>query len=69
MNLAGAWNLVVVSELLAAETGLGKRIAIAQKFFNTDQIFACLIVLGLIGFLLDLSLRLLLRVTCRWSVD
>ena len=69
VNLAGAWNLVVVSELLAAETGLGKRIAIAQKFFNTDQIFACLIVLGLIGFLLDLSLRLLLRVTCRWSVD
>lgn len=69
INMAAAWNLVVVAELVAAEVGLGKRIAIAQKFFNTDEIFACLIVLGLIGFLLDLSLRLILRSTCRWAMD
>ncbi|HEY9877165.1 MAG TPA: ABC transporter permease [Leptolyngbyaceae cyanobacterium] len=69
VNMAASWNLVVVAELVAAEMGLGKRVAIAQKFFNTDEIFACLIVLGLIGFLLDLSLRLLMRTTCKWALD
>ena len=69
INLAASWNLVVVAELVAAETGLGKRILLAQKFFQTDQIFACLIVLGLIGFLMDWSLRLLGRVACAWAVD
>lgn len=69
INIATSWNLVVVAELVAAETGLGKRIVLAQKFFNTDEIFACLIVLGLIGFILDLSLRYLMRVTCKWAVN
>ena len=69
INIATSWNLVVVAELLAASEGLGKRILLAQKFLKTDEIFACLIVLGLIGFALDLSFRLLLRFSCKWAFD
>lgn len=69
INMAAAWNLVVVAELLAANEGLGKRIQLAQKFFRTDDIFACLIILGLIGFILDISLRAILRRTCKWAFD
>ncbi|MGB7086630.1 MAG: ABC transporter permease [Phormidesmis sp.] len=69
INMAAAWNLVVVAELIAANEGLGKRIAIAQKFFRTDDIFAYLILLGVIGFLIDLSLRWLLKATCKWAVE
>ncbi len=69
INMAAAWNLVVVAELLAANEGLGKRIQIAQKFFRTDDIFAYLIILGIIGFIIDLSLRLILRQTCKWAFD
>ena len=68
INIATSWNLVVVAELVAAEVGLGKRIQLAQRFFRTDQIFAELIVLGLIGFAIDMSFRLLLRLSCRWAV-
>ena len=67
VNMAASWNLVVVAELLAASEGLGKRILIAQKFLRTDEIFACLIILGLIGFAIDLFFRLLLRLTCKWA--
>lgn len=67
INIATSWNLVVVAELLAAEVGLGKRILLAQRFLNTDEIFACLIVLGLIGFSLDLFFRQILRFTCKWA--
>ncbi|MFM1843393.1 MAG: hypothetical protein RLZZ490_2136 [Cyanobacteriota bacterium] len=69
INMAAAWNLVVVAELVAADNGLGKRILLAQKFLKTDEIFACLIVLGLIGFALDLFFRLILRFTCKWSIE
>ncbi|QEY31914.1 ABC transporter permease [Synechococcus sp. RSCCF101] len=67
INIATSWNLVVIAELVAAETGLGKRIQLAQRFFLTDQIFAVLLVLGLIGFAIDMAFRLLLRVSCRWA--
>lgn len=67
VNMAASWNLVVVAELVAANEGLGRRIQLAQRFFRTDEIFACLIVLGLIGFLLDWLLRCLVRLTCRWA--
>ena len=69
INMAAAWNLVVVAELIAANEGLGKRIAIAQRFFRTDEIFAYLIILGVIGFLADLALRMILKSTCKWAVD
>lgn len=69
INMAAAWNLVVVAELLAATAGLGKRIELARKVLGIDTIFAYLIVLGLIGFTLDLCLRLLLKFTCKWAID
>ncbi|MEM9118149.1 MAG: ABC transporter permease [Cyanobacteria bacterium P01_F01_bin.56] len=68
VNMAASWNLVIVAELVAADSGLGKRIAISQKFFQTDNIFACLLVLGLIGFILDLSLQAAMRMTCKWAL-
>lgn len=32
INMASAWNLVIVAELVAATEGLGKRISLAQRF-------------------------------------
>jgi NitT/TauT family transport system permease protein len=69
VNIAASWNLVIVSELVAATEGLGRRISVAQRFLNTDQIFAGLIVIGLIGLLIDLCFIWLQRFLCRWSID
>lgn len=69
VNMAASWNLVIVSELVAATEGLGRRITVAQRFLRTDQIFAGLIVIGLIGLGIDLLFRLLLHVSCRWAKD
>jgi NitT/TauT family transport system permease protein len=67
INMAAAWNLVIVAELVAAETGLGKRISLAQRFLRTDQIVLGLIVIGLVGLLIDLSFRALMRRSCAWA--
>jgi NitT/TauT family transport system permease protein len=69
INIAASWNLVVIAELVAAEEGLGKRILLAQRFLKTDEIFAYLIILGVIGFFLDLVFRQILRTSCRWAFD
>ncbi|WP_416207924.1 ABC transporter permease [Coleofasciculus sp. LEGE 07092] len=69
VNMAASWNLVIVSELVAATEGLGRRISVAQRFLKTDQIFAGLIVIGLIGLAIDLLFRLLLRVSCKWAAE
>jgi NitT/TauT family transport system permease protein len=69
INVCASWNLVIVAELVAAEVGLGKRILLAQKFLRTEEIFAYLFVLGLIGFFIDLLFRWLLKATCRWAFD
>jgi len=67
INMASAWNLVIVAELVAATDGLGKRITLAQRFLRTDEIFLGLIVIGIIGLLIDLSFRLLMRRSCSWA--
>jgi len=66
VNMAASWNLVIVAELIAATTGLGRRISIAQRYLRTDEIFAGIIVIGIIGLTIDLFFRLLLRVSARW---
>lgn len=67
INMASAWNLVIVAELVAATEGLGKRISLAQRFLRTDEIFMGLIVIGLIGLLIDLGFRALMRRACSWA--
>jgi NitT/TauT family transport system permease protein len=66
VNAAAAWNLVVVAELIAATAGLGKRIILAQRLRQTDDIFAVLIVIGLVGVLIDFALRLIRERVGRW---
>jgi NitT/TauT family transport system permease protein len=67
VNAAAAWNFVVIAELIAATSGLGYRIVRAQRFLQTDRIFAVLVVIGLIGLTLDVLLRLLREWVGRWT--
>jgi NitT/TauT family transport system permease protein len=67
INLAAAWQLVIVSELIAATEGLGRRINVAGRFLRTDEIFVGLIVIGVIGLILDLLFQYALRVSCSWA--
>ncbi len=69
INLAAAWQLVIVSELIAATEGLGRRISVAGRFLRTDEIFVGLIVIGVIGLAFDLFFQYLLRVSCNWAAQ
>ena len=59
ITLGWAWTYLVVAEIVAANSGLGYAVIKAQRFLQTDKIFAGLIVIGLLGLLQDQLLRAL----------
>jgi NitT/TauT family transport system permease protein len=69
INIAGAWNFVVVAELVASNSGLGYRIMTAQRFLRTDEIFVGIITIGLIGLAIDFLFKLIFRLVVPWAVD
>ncbi|AGY59680.1 ABC transporter permease [Gloeobacter kilaueensis] len=69
INIATAWNFVVVAELIAANSGLGYRILISQRFLKTDEIFVGILLIGLIGLAIDAAFKGLFRLLVPWAVD
>ncbi|KGD72025.1 nitrate transport permease nrtB [Tatumella morbirosei] len=62
-----AWTYLVVAELVAANSGLGYKIILAQRYMQTNMIFSGIIIIGIIGLLTDQLFRLLSRILFRWK--
>jgi NitT/TauT family transport system permease protein len=67
VNLAAAWLMLVVSEILAADDGLAVGIIRAQRFRAVDASFVFLFTFGVIGLISDLALRGLRNRTSPWA--
>ncbi len=52
------WGTVVAAELVAAEQGAGMMIMTASRFQNTDIVLLGIILIGIIGFGIDILMRL-----------
>ena len=66
VTMGWAWTYLVVAELVAANSGLGYSILKAQRFLQTDKIFAGIIIIGLIGLITDQLFRLVHRRAFPW---
>lgn len=66
VTMGWAWTYLVVAELVAANSGLGYSILRAQRFMQTDKIFAGIILIGLIGLTIDQLFRWLHRRNFPW---
>ncbi len=62
ITMGWAWTYLVVAELVAANSGLGYAIVKAQRFLQTDKIFAGILLIGAIGLAMDQAFRLMHRV-------
>lgn len=67
VNVAAAWNFLVISELIAAENGLGFKVVQSQRFLQTDKVLFCIAIIGLIGLLTDYAFKLLLKLVTSWA--
>lgn len=57
VTMGWAWTYLVVAELVAANSGVGYAILKAQRFLQTDKIFAGILIIGLIGLAMDQAFR------------
>lgn len=51
------WGTVVAAEMIAADRGVGFMVMVASKYMMTDLVVLGVIVMGLIGYLIDLVMR------------
>ncbi len=67
VNLAAAWPMLVVAELLAANDGLGYRLTVLRRGSQWDEFFAVLVVFAVIGIVSDLTLRWVRNRVSPWA--
>ena len=68
LSLGAAWLFLIAAEAIAATAGLGYRIFLVRRYLAMDVILPYVLWITLLGYLIDLGLRLLLRKGFRWYV-
>lgn len=67
VNVAGAWNFLVIAELVAAPNGLGFTIFKSQRQLQTDQAMFCILIICIIGLITDFAFRVLFKLWLPWA--
>jgi taurine transport system permease protein len=67
IGLGTGWSTLVAAELIAATQGLGFMIQSASQFLVTDLVIAGILVIALVAFVLEVSLRKLQRKLAPWE--
>jgi taurine transport system permease protein len=61
------WGTVVAAELVAAEKGAGMMIMVASRFQLTDIVIMGIILIGAIGYSIDILMRRIETVLVPWK--
>jgi ABC-type nitrate/sulfonate/bicarbonate transport system permease component len=67
VGIGAAWTCLVAAELIAATSGLGWMIQSAGQFLQTPYIIVGILVIGVIGYAMDLLVRGAERVVVPWK--
>lgn len=67
VNISGAWNYLVIAELVAAQNGLGFKIVQAQRFLQTEKVLFCIALIGIIGLVIDYTLKWISKILTPWA--
>lgn len=59
LAMASSFLVIIATEMLAANTGLGQLIWTSRLYFRIDWMFAGIVLLGFLGYLADRSWRAL----------
>jgi NitT/TauT family transport system permease protein len=66
IGIGTAFIVVIVSEMIAVNNGLGFRILEAREYFWSDKIIAGMITIGLLGLAIDSAMNALNNYLLRW---
>lgn len=65
-GLARSWMLLVLTEQLAAEQGIGQLMEFGRQMFRMDHVMLCIVLTAVIGFALDRLLQLVEHRLLKW---
>ncbi len=65
-SMGVCWGTVVAAELVAADRGVGSMIMIAKNFLQTDTVVIGIFIIGIIGFSIEILMRLLEKKLIPW---
>jgi NitT/TauT family transport system permease protein len=68
LSLGAAWLFLIAAEAIAATDGLGYRIFLVRRYLAMDVILPYVLWITLLGYLIDLGLRIVLRKVFPWYV-
>jgi NitT/TauT family transport system permease protein len=66
IGIGTAFIVVIVSEMIAVNNGLGFRILEAREYFWSDKIIAGMITIGMLGLAIDIAMNRLNNYLLRW---
>lgn len=67
LQIGAAWTFVILAEIVGSNSGLGHLMMQSQRFLRTDNIFAALIVVGILGLLTDYFFKAGYKVFFPWK--
>lgn len=69
VSLMAGWGTVIIAELVAADTGMGNTLIVAQQSYDVPGVLASMLCFGAVGFLLNSLFTTLHRRLLRWQHD
>jgi taurine transport system permease protein len=60
------WTTLIAAEMIASSSGLGWMVINASSYLRTDVVLLGILLLGTIGYLLDLAIVTTQRLTIHW---
>ena len=67
IGIGGAWSCLVAAEMIAADAGLGWLVQYAGEQIQVGFIIVGIIIIGVLGYLMELVIRMLERVVVPWK--
>jgi NitT/TauT family transport system permease protein len=65
--IGAAWTFVIIAEIVGASSGLGHLMVESQRFLRTDNIFAGIIIIGLLGLVTDNFFKITYKIFFPWT--
>lgn len=65
--LGAAWSLLIMAEIVGANSGLGYLITIKQRFVRTDAVIGLILLIGFIGIAIDAAFERLRPILFPWT--
>jgi sulfonate transport system permease protein len=68
LSMSISWMMVVGAEMISANSGIGQMMAAARDMFRTDIVMVGIIIIGVVGFIIDIVIKNVEAGIIRWQM-